>query len=159
MQMSQGVEWALHTCLNLSWLPPDQAVPTGKLAAFYELPAAYLNKQLQALVRAGILSSQPGPRGGFRLARAPEDITLLDVVLAIEGPDEAFVCNQILRHGPGGRPEVDYRQTCLLARGMRRADIAWRRELAAQTLAEIREDVERHFPETPRNTRARFAGQ
>jgi len=47
MRMSQGVEWALHTCLNLSWL--DAPVPTSTLAAFYELPPAYLNKQLQAL--------------------------------------------------------------------------------------------------------------
>ena len=67
MRTSQGVEWALHACLNLSWL--DAPAPTGTLAAFYDLPPAYLNKQLQALVRAGILTSTPGPRGGFQLAR------------------------------------------------------------------------------------------
>jgi Rrf2 family protein len=156
MRMSEGVEWAVHSCLNLSWLPGGEAVPAAKLAEFYELPAAYLNKQLQALARAGIVASTPGPRGGFRLARAPESITLLDVVVAIEGADEAFRCEQLLRKGPGADPAVDYRQACLVSQAMRRADLAWRRELAAQTLAGLKADVERRYPATPANTRNRF---
>lgn len=157
MRMSEGVEWALHTCLNLTWLPDGQAVPTARLAAFYNLPAAYLNKQMQALARAGIVSSTPGPRGGFRLARSPEQITLLDVVVAIEGADQAFRCEQLLRQGPGADPAVDYRRACLISRAMRRADLAWRRELAAQTLAALKADVEHQFPATPGNTTDRFA--
>ena len=57
MKMGQGVEWALHSCVNMSWTPVGEAVSSARLAAFYKLPAAYLNKQLQALVRAGILAS------------------------------------------------------------------------------------------------------
>ncbi|WP_425750618.1 RrF2 family transcriptional regulator [Micromonospora sp. DT47] len=155
--MVEGVEWALHSCLNMTWLEPGRAVSAARLAAFYGLPTAYLNKQLQALVRAGILSSTPGPRGGFRLARPPEEITLLDVVTAIEGPEEAFRCEQLLRQGPGGSADVDYRQACLISQAMRRADLAWRRELAGQTLAGLRASVEGHYPDTPRNTRDRFA--
>jgi Rrf2 family protein len=157
MRMSEGVEWALHTCLNLTWLPDDRAVAWAKLAAFYGLPAAYLNKQMQALSRAGIVSSTPGPRGGFRLARSPEQITVLDIVVAIEGPDEAFRCEQLLKQGPGADPAVDYRQACLVSRAMRRADLAWRRELAAQTLAELKADVEQQYPATPDNTAHRFS--
>jgi Rrf2 family protein len=155
MRMSQGVEWALHTCLNLSWV--DTPVPTGTLAAFYELPPAYLNKQLQALVRAGILTSTSGPRGGFQLARAPGAISLLDIVAAIEGPEELFRCDQILNKGPGEHAGVDYRQSCAFAHVMRGADLAWRRELAGQTVAGVRADVERAHPESPANTRARIA--
>lgn len=155
--MGEGVEWALHSCLNLTWVEPGQAVTAAKLAAFYELPAAYLNKQLQALARAGILSSSSGPRGGFQLARGPEAITLLDVAIAIEGPEEAFRCDEILRQGPGGNANTDYRQTCLISQGMRRADLAWRRELAAQTLADIKAAVERQYPAAPQNTRNRLA--
>ncbi|MEU4419822.1 Rrf2 family transcriptional regulator [Actinoplanes sp. NPDC024001] len=157
MRMSEGVEWALHTCLNLTWLPEDKPVPTAKLAAFYELPAAYLNKQMQALSRAGIVSSTPGPRGGFRLARDPERITLLDIVVAIEGPEEAFRCEQLLQQGPGADPTVDYRQACLISQAMRRADLAWRRELAAQTIADLKRSVEQQFPATPGNTAHRFS--
>ncbi len=154
--MSEGVEWALHSCLNLTWLPAGQAVPAAKLAAFYELPAAYLNKQLQALARAGIVQSTSGPKGGFRLARSPETITLLDIVVAIEGADEAFRCEELLKQGPGADPTVDYRQACLLSRAMRRADLAWRRELAAQTLADLQGQVETTYPGTPDSTRNRF---
>ncbi len=153
--MSQGVEWALHTCLNLSWV--DAPVPTGALAAFYELPPAYLNKQLQALVRAGILTSVSGPRGGFRLARKPGAISLLDIVTAIEGPEELFRCDQILSKGPGEHAGVDYRHSCAFAQAMRGADLAWRRELAGRTVADVRADVERGHPESAADTRARIA--
>lgn len=155
MRTSQGVEWALHTCLNLSWL--DTPVPTGTLAAFYELPPAYLNKQLQALVRAGILTSTPGPRGGFRLARAPEAVSMLDIVAAIEGPEELFRCDQILARGPGAHAGVDYRQACAFAGAMRGADLAWRRELAGRSVADVRAEVERAHPTSPADTRARIA--
>ncbi|MFA1542463.1 RrF2 family transcriptional regulator [Actinomadura monticuli] len=155
--MSEGVEWAIHSCLNLTWLEPGEAVPAARMAAFYELPPAYLNKQLQALARAGILTSTPGPRGGFRLARRPEDISLMDVVAAIEGPDEAFRCEEILRQGPGEHEGVDYRRRCVVSQAMRRAEMAWRAELAGQTLADIRATVERRNPSAPGETRAWFA--
>jgi Rrf2 family protein len=154
MRMSQGVEWAVHTCLNLSWL--DAPVPTGTLAAFYELPPAYLNKQLQALVRAGILASTSGPRGGFRLGRAPEAVSLLDIVTAIEGEEELFRCDQILTKGPGEHAGVDYRQSCAFAQAFRGADLAWRRKLADKTVADIRTSVEHKYPDAPANTRARI---
>lgn len=155
--MSEGVEWAVHTCLNLAWAPPGDAVPVAKLAAFYELPPAYLNKQLQMLARAGILASTSGPRGGFRLARDPASITLLDVVTAIEGAQGAFRCQQLLRRGPGGREGVDYSRSCLVSQAMRQAELAWRRELAGRTLADIKAAVERTSPGTPEATRARLA--
>jgi Rrf2 family protein len=154
--MNEGVEWAVHSCLNLTWVEPGQAVTASTLAAFYELPPAYLNKQLQALTRAGILSSVSGPRGGFQLAHRPENISLLDLVVAIEGPDEAFRCEEILRQGPGGQAKTNYRKTCLISQAMRKADLAWRRELAAQTIADLKAAVERQFPSTPENTRRWF---
>ncbi|GAA1555119.1 Rrf2 family transcriptional regulator [Kribbella lupini] len=156
MKMNEGVEWALHSCVNLCWIP-GETVTAKKLAAFYELPTAYLNKQLQALSRAGIMSSTSGPKGGFQLARRPEDITLLDVVVAIDGPEDAFRCTEILKAGPGADPKVDYRKTCLVAGSMRRAELVYRRELAARTIADLVADVERSFPQTPESTRAWFA--
>ncbi|MFI6324932.1 RrF2 family transcriptional regulator [Nonomuraea sp. NPDC050556] len=154
--MNEGVEWALHSCVNLGWLEDDQPVTTARLAAFYDLPPAYLNKQLQALVRAGLLTSTSGPRGGFRLARKPEDITVLDVVTAIEGREDAFRCEEILRKGPNANPEADYRRTCRISVVMRKAELAWRRELAGQTIADVQHHVEKANPEAPGNTRAWF---
>jgi Rrf2 family protein len=157
MQMSEGVEWAVHSCLNLAWVEAEEAVPVAKLAAYFQLPAAYLNKQLQALVRAGILTSVSGPRGGFRLARDPEGISLLDVVSAIEGTQEAFRCQQLMKRGPGGRQDVDYTRECLVSQSMRRADLAWRRVLADRTIGGIKVDVEDRDPDAPEVFRRRLA--
>ncbi|MDN5916127.1 MAG: Rrf2 family transcriptional regulator [Pseudonocardia sp.] len=154
MRMAEGVEWALHSCVNLSWLDGHGPVPAARLAGLYDLPAPYLNKQLQALVRAGVLTSVSGPRGGFRLARAPEEISLLDVVVAVEGPEEAFRCTQILRNGPGGDESIDYRSHCAVSQSMRRADLAWRRELAARTIADVGHDVVAHTPAAAERVRA-----
>lgn len=148
MRMSDGVEWGLHICIVLAWLGDDEPVPTAKLAGTFELPPAYLNKHLQALAQAGIVASKPGPRGGFGLARELEQITLLDVVTAIEGPDEAFRCREIRQRGVGaGAPKSHYRKRCAIAAAMRTADLAWRQALAAQTLADVRAAADRDAPQ------------
>ncbi|GAA1664435.1 Rrf2 family transcriptional regulator [Kribbella yunnanensis] len=156
MKMNEGVEWAMHSCVNLSWLP-GQAVTAKHLAAFYDLPTAYLNKQLQALTRAGILSSVSGPKGGFQLARDPRKISLLDIVVAIDGADDAFRCTEILRVGPGADPKADYRKVCEISQAMRAAELTYRRELAGQTIAAVAERVVQNYPDAPDNTRHRFA--
>lgn len=147
MRMSEGVEWAAHCCLLLEWLgepaaPADhRPVATARLAAAFEVPTAYLNKQLQALSRAGILVSVAGKHGGFRLARPLEQITMMDVVSAIEGPDDAFACTEIRRRGAGTGPTRPGKP-CGIAGAMRTAELAWRRSLAEQTLAAIKADTE-----------------
>ncbi|MET7277805.1 Rrf2 family transcriptional regulator [Kribbella sp. NPDC005582] len=156
MKMNEGVEWAMHSCVNLSWMP-GQAVTAKRLAAFYDLPTAYLNKQLQALARAGIVSSISGPKGGFQLARDPRKITLLDIVVAIDGADDAFRCTEILKAGPGASPKADYVKTCQISRAMRAAELTYRRELAGQTIADIADRVLAEHPDAPDNTRSHFA--
>ena len=140
------MEWALHSCVNMSWTPPGEAVNSARLAAFYRLPAAYLNKQLQALVRAGILTSVSGPRGGFHLARRPENITVLDVVLALEGQEPAFRCEGILGSVPEADRQENFVRTCLISQTMRQAELVWRQALARQTIAGIADSMERRFP-------------
>ncbi|MFH8343836.1 RrF2 family transcriptional regulator [Streptomyces sp. NPDC018045] len=138
MRMSEGVEWALHCCVTLASLGDERPVSTARLAASFDLPQAYLNKRLQALARVGILTSTPGARGGFRLARPPERISLMDVVAAIEGTDDAFRCTEIRRQGSGAEaPDRDFRRPCGISTAMRRAELAWRRELAKQTVADL----------------------
>lgn len=157
MKMGEGEEWAFHSRPHLSWWPPGRAVPAAKLAAFDDLPAAYLNKKLKALARAGIVSSTSGLRGGFQLARSLAEITLLDVVVAIEGPDEAFRCEQLLKRGPSVDPELDYRHACLISQAMRLADLARWWELALKKLLGLRSNVERRYPAARGHTLNRFA--
>ncbi|WP_131102633.1 RrF2 family transcriptional regulator [Streptomonospora litoralis] len=155
--MNEGVEWALHCCLNLAWCGPERAVRAARLAEFYELPHAYMNKQLQRLARAGIVYSTPGPSGGFRLAREPGEITLMDVVTAIEGSDEAFRCTEIRNRGPAAAAGGGGDSPCRINLAMRQAELVWRRELAGRTLADIKADVESGSPEVPVATRSWFA--
>jgi Rrf2 family protein len=137
MRLGEGVEWSLHCLLTLGWLGSDEPVSTARLAGIFELPPAYLNKRLQTLVRAGVLSSTPGARGGFRLARSPEKITVMEVVAAIEGPEYAFRCTEIRQRGAGKDRPQDFQRQCVITTAMRKAELAWRRELASQTLADL----------------------
>jgi Rrf2 family protein len=138
MRMGEGVEWGVHCCVVLAWLEDEAPVSAGRLAAIFGLPAVYLKKRLQSLVRAGILVSTPGVQGGFGLGRAPEKITLMDVVSAVEGPDDAFRCAEIRQQGAGADAEPgEFARPCGIAVAMRRAELAWRRELAAVTIADV----------------------
>ena len=135
--MSDGVEWALHCCTVLAALPSDQALPAARLAEYHEVPPAYLAKHLQALTAAGIARSVPGPRGGYRLARPPAEVSVLDVVLAVEGDDRAFRCSEIRQRGPAAGGRELYRRPCGIARTMWQAEDAWRAELAATSIGDL----------------------
>ena len=149
MKMAQGVEWALHACVNLAWAGPDRPLPVAALAELNGLPAPYLNKQLQALARAGVLTSTPGARGGFSLARPASEITVLDVVQAVDGTEGAFRCTEIRQQGPLPASATASRTPCSIASVMRRAESAWRAELAAETIAGLAGQVEAKVPQTP----------
>ncbi|RZB14168.1 Rrf2 family transcriptional regulator, partial [Streptomyces sp. F001] len=140
--MAKGVEWALHTLLNLDMIGGGP-VGSGQLAEAHGLSASYLNKQLQLLARAELVVSVPGPRGGFRLARPLETITLLDVVEAIEGGTQLFQCTEISRCGKIGELSPSSAGACAVNAAMRRAEQAWHQALAAQSLADIRAELDR----------------
>jgi Rrf2 family protein len=137
MRLSDGVEWGLHCGVLLAFAGPDGALPTARLAEYHGIPAAYLAKHLQAMSRAGLLESVQGPKGGYRLARPATEITVLEVVEAIDGTEPAFRCAEIRRRGPAARPAREYRGMCGIHAVMNRADAAWRAELRAVTLADI----------------------
>lgn len=137
MRMSDGVEWAVHLCGILAAAPEGRGLPRAKLAEFHDLPPAYLAKHLQALSRAGIVTSERGAKGGYRLGRAPAKVSLLDIVLAIEGQRPAFRCNEIRQRGPCAAPPSSCRKTCPIARAFLEAEAAWRQALAGVSLAEI----------------------
>jgi len=137
MKISEGVEWGIHCCTILALLPPDKAMPAVRLAEYHGVPAPYLAKHLQALSRAGIVESVAGPRGGYRLARAAGDITILDVVVAIDGSEPAFRCTEIRQRGPAAVAPKEYRLPCGIARAMWAAEDAWRAELSKRTLADL----------------------
>jgi Rrf2 family protein len=137
MRMSDGVEWSVHVCVLLASLPDGAALPAAKLAEYHGVPAAYLAKHLQALAAAGVLKTVKGARGGYRLARPAAEITMLDVVEAIDGDEPAFRCSEIRRRGPTAMPAREYTKVCGIQRAFIDADVAWRTELARTTVADL----------------------
>ena len=136
--MSDAVEWSIHCCTLLAALPEDGALSAARLAEYHDVPPAYLAKALQAMASAGIVESRPGPAGGYRLARSPADISLLEIVQAVDGPGTAFRCREIRQRGPGAVAEAGaYRTPCGIARAMWRAEDAWRAELSTTTVGDM----------------------
>jgi Rrf2 family protein len=137
MRISDGVEWAIHVCGVLAAAPEGRGLPRAKLAEFHELPPAYLAKHLQALSRAGLVTADRGVKGGYRLGRAPAKISLLDIVIAIEGAQPAFRCTEIRQRGPCPASPSACRKACPIARAFLGAEAAWRQALAGVTLADM----------------------
>lgn len=141
MQLGEGVEWSLHCCAVLAALPPGTTLTAARLAEFHDVPAAYLAKHMQALSQAGIVEAVAGRRGGYRLGRPATEVTLLDVVEAVEGADSSFRCTEIRRRGPSASPASNYPLPCRITVAMDRADAAWRAELRSHTLAALTTEV------------------
>jgi Rrf2 family nitric oxide-sensitive transcriptional repressor len=80
---SQTVEYALRAVAHLAYAAPNPRT-TEQVAEATRVPPAYLSKVLQALSRGGIVRSQRGVGGGIALARPPEELTILEVVNAVE---------------------------------------------------------------------------
>lgn len=153
MKLPVSTEWLLHCATTLAQLDPGAAASAAQLAKYYDLPAAYLAKQLQALVKAGVLTAATGPRGGFRLARPASEITLLRIVEAVDGASSPYECREIRQRGTGALLPEDCRNTCILAEKMAEAHDAWRRSLDV-SLA----DIVASLPSTaPARTRTRLA--
>lgn len=137
--MSAGVEWSIHCCVILS--QADGSVSAQRLAEFHGISRTYLAKSLQALSRAGLVQTTEGRVGGYALNRPPTEITMLDVVLAVEGDAPAFCCTEIRQNGPfGALPEACTRP-CGIAQAMADAELAWRASLARVTISDLAAQV------------------
>lgn len=143
MKMSGGVEWALHCSVVLT--AADRPVPSARLAELHDVSGSYLAKQLQALARAGLIHSVQGHAGGYQLTRPATEITVLDVVEAVDGPAPAFSCTEIRQRGPLATPAEDCRLPCGVNRAMMAADRAWRAALRGVTIADLARTVTDDF--------------
>ncbi len=86
MKISRSTGYALVAVGYIAQNYKEGAVLAARVAKEYGIPLEYLLKILQQLVRANVLRSKRGPRGGFFLARESTEITLLQIVEAVDGP-------------------------------------------------------------------------
>lgn len=86
MKLSRTVTYALQAALQLAKTESAHPVPCSQLAEQGQMPERFLLQILRNLVNHGVLQSTRGVEGGYRLRRKPEDISLLEVIEAVDGP-------------------------------------------------------------------------
>lgn len=89
--ITRKTDYAIRCVLHLAE-SPEEVVMISEIAKQRNIPTSFLAKILQRLARAGIVKSLRGVKGGFTLAKKPVDISLLDVVEAIEGSVAMNIC-------------------------------------------------------------------
>lgn len=146
MILKSQVEWALHCCAIMSGLPAGRYLSTKALAELHGLPKEYLSKALQSLSQAGLVQATLGPSGGYRLARPPAELSILEIVEAVEGKAQTFFCTNIRNNNPCRPKGYCDSKPCAVARIMWEADEAWRQKLRSVTLADLGETLARETP-------------
>ncbi len=141
---SQTVEYALRAMVHLA--SQGQAPQTtAQIAEATQVPSAYLSKVIQGLSRAGLLISQRGVGGGVRLAQTPEELSILDVVEAVDPVQRIRTCPLGLKaHG---------KKLCALHFRMDAALKQMEESFRATTLAEVIGDTEQSIPLVDRRRR------
>lgn len=92
MQFNQATDYAFRAMLHMAGLVPGSVVSTLALAESEAIPQRFLMKIMRALHQAGLIRSYRGAEGGFALARPAGEISLLDIVEAMEGPVAIHRC-------------------------------------------------------------------
>lgn len=143
-------DYAVRAALDLARHWEGEPRKAREIAASMDIPADFLKRILAELVSQGLLTSTAGPKGGYRLARRPEDISLLDIVEPAEqllSPDRC-----ILRGGP-----CDWSDACPIHDPWCLAQNSFAESLDATDLAQlahIDDDIEHdvHTPISPTHT-------
>ncbi len=102
MQITRQADYALRAMLFLAQLEPTQRAATSQIADEQHIPPSFLAKIISQLSIAGLIHTSRGARGGVSLARTPEEITILEVVEAIDGPIALNECTHSASACPFG---------------------------------------------------------
>lgn len=107
LRLSKRTDYGLMAIRHLALLPRGARGSAREIAREYGIPPALMAKLLQRMARRGLVRSQHGTKGGYRIARPAEFISLRDVIEAIEGPMAMLECLDPC----GGRCDQDGRCT------------------------------------------------
>lgn len=108
MQITRQADYALRAMIYLAQSPPQERISTGKIAKAQHIPSSFLAKIISQLSIAGLLNTSRGARGGVQLSKPADEITLLEVVEAIDGPVKINEC-------VGETGHCEYEETCPMA--------------------------------------------
>lgn len=86
MKLTRAASYAIHALVFMANQKQNKPIASHNVAQARGIPERFLLKVLKPLVSARILLSIKGPNGGYRLAKTPHDISLLDILEAVDGP-------------------------------------------------------------------------
>jgi len=86
LKLTKKADYGLIALTHLAGMEPEASSSAKEIAEAYGIPLPLLSKVLQRLARHGFLRSEHGTNGGYRLAKAPEEISALEVIRLIDGP-------------------------------------------------------------------------
>ncbi len=146
-----GVEQALH-CLLFLVDREDGGVPSARdLAEFQGVSVSFVAKHFTKLEKAGIVKSEEGVRGGFRLTRPASEISVLEVIDAIEGAKPLFRCREVRKDCVlfnDAPPKWATRGVCAIHGVMIEAERKMRETLAGVSLNDLAERASTKMPNT-----------
>jgi Rrf2 family transcriptional regulator, cysteine metabolism repressor len=146
MMFSTKAEYGVRVMVELARRAGEDPIPLAEIAAHDGLPLAYLEHLVARLRKAGLVDSRRGSRGGYLLARSPTEITMAEVVQALEGSiapiecisqasDGSIVCSR--ESGPAGDGRAGSSQICPTKLLWTRVRFAIVRTLQETTLADL----------------------
>jgi Rrf2 family protein len=120
MRISRTTGYALLAVGYIAQHRDEKIILSQDISKKYNIPLEYLLKILQQLVRANVLRSKRGPRGGFSLAKPPHKITILEIVEAVDGPmvSRLYLAEQTSGGKFGERAEKVYEKAIAQARSV-----------------------------------------
>lgn len=159
MQFGVGVEYAFHSLFYMVDLPPQKTIGIKDIAKLNGIAETYLSKVFSKLRRAEIVRSVPGARGGYELARAPEEISFWDVIEAIEGPAPFFRCAELRKKNIFVDDPSVFSSSCpcLIKVVIQDAEELMRDSLRAKSLSWLHETVCRDFPDDKKKAIAEWS--
>lgn len=130
MQITRQTEYAIRTLVEMAKHPADEMLTTNYIALQQEIPADFLKKTVKLLILAGLISTQRGVKGGLKLTKSAEHISLLDIITAVEGPIALNIC--LL-----GDNNCKNKKTCRISAALGKAQQAMVNEMAKTSLASL----------------------
>ena len=132
MQVSRKVDYALRAVIHLADVEAGERIcSVSEIASRERIPRQFLEKIVQELIHKGLVRSRRGPRGGYVLARPPDQVTFRDVIEAVEGPIALNNCT-------GGHPDCSLIGACGMERIWREGQRRVMDLFQTTTIADVR---------------------
>jgi Rrf2 family protein len=142
---SSGVEYGIHCLVNML---DEQDLPiimsVREAAKLQGVPYDYLGKIFTKLSKAGLVESSEGRKGGFKLAKKPSDISVLDIIRAIDGEKSIFDCKEIRQRMDVFSDEVPMwacKGMCGIHAVMRKAQVQMEKELGKHSISMLSQQM------------------